>query len=140
MNANVKNANKLQGYWKNAGVKQTIKYNKQYGTDFIHDVDLMGDIISNLTPQQQEKLVLRSTALKLRDEIGNTRTLKGTGDLRTYMQMYSYVLDLLGKKFGKDAVQTNLSHGFRGVKNTPEIKDYARDLMKVTLDRIIHLF
>jgi hypothetical protein len=130
------NANKLHIKWKNEGTKKVLKYNKDHDTNLVHDVDLLGDIIDDLSIEEQQSLLSVSSILLLKEEVPSIRK-DSDSDAATYSSVYTYVGNIVGKKFGPDAVSLDTKLGFRAIKNSREIKDYARDVMKITVDRLV---
>jgi hypothetical protein len=133
---NVLNANKLHIKWKNEGTKKVLKFNKANGTNWIHDAGLVGDIIDDLSIEDQQSLLSASSINLLKEEVHSIKK-DSDSDATSYSSVYTYVGNILGKKFGDDAVSLDNKLGFRAIKNSREIKDYARDLMKITVDRLV---
>lgn len=58
---------------------------------------------------------------------------------KTMLAYHTYVENLVEKKFGPTSVLKDYSYNsFRGFKDQSDIKDYARKVMQITVDRVLH--
>ena len=96
---------------------------------------LLSDIWEHLPDSDLEKLMSDDAIDFLRHD--NLKVAKKYG--RTTMSGYhTYVQNLVIKKFGQNSVMKDYrANGFRGFRDSPDIKDYARTTMKITIDRVL---
>ena len=132
----VKRALKSQKKWSDDGSKKVPKYNKTNGTNFIHDVAVLGPYISSAPQSVLEFLLTKEGIEFLRIDVSS---IPQRDSATTFSSLYTYVLTLVERKFGPDSVRKDISkdpHGFRGFKNDPQVIEFAQGLIKITLERI----
>lgn len=97
---------------------------------------LLADIWESKSDAEIEKLMSDEAIDLLRTD--NLRVAKKYN--RTTMTAYhTYVENLVEKRFGKGSVIKDYStNSFRGFRDHPDIKDYARKVMQITVDRVLY--
>jgi hypothetical protein len=96
---------------------------------------LLSDIWEHLPDSDLEKLMSDDATDFLRHD--NLKVAKKYGR-KTMTGYHTYVQNLVIKKFGQSSVIKDYGpNGFRGFKDSPDIKDYARKTMQVTIDRVL---
>jgi hypothetical protein len=125
------NADKSHGQWLRNGAKESVNF-----PGFTHDVGCFGDIISSRDAYEKAKLVSKEGRKLLKKDVTAIHAVEGT----TYSHIYTYVLHMVALKFGEQAVVMggDASWGWRGIANRPEVKDYARKVAEVAVDRIVN--
>jgi hypothetical protein len=96
---------------------------------------LLSDIWEHLPDSDLEKLMSDDATDFLRHD--NLKVAKKYGR-KTMTGYHTYVQNLVIKKFGQNSVMKDYgANGFRGFRDSPDIKDYARKIMQVTIDRVL---
>jgi hypothetical protein len=132
----VKRALSTQQKWASAGSKASVKYNRQNGTNFLHDVSVLSMFITSADPRVQELLLSTDGVSVLREDVS---TIPRKSQYTSFSSFYTYILTLTERKFGKNSVRKDINddpHGFRGFDSKPEVIEFAQSLAKITLERI----
>jgi hypothetical protein len=132
----VKRALSTQQKWASSGSKASVKYNRQNGTNFLHDVSVLSMFITSADPRVQELLLSTDGVSVLREDVS---TIPRKTQYTSFSSFYTYILTLTERKFGKNSVRKDINddpHGFRGFDSKPEVIEFAQSLAKITLERI----
>ena len=125
---NVINAdNKLQ-QWIKTGQKIA-----QRKPGFIHDLDAVADMINDLTDYEKEVILSQMAVDILREDVPTIPVR--SSDRRTYCTLMTYLIEMVRAKYGDNAIDTE--DGWRAFAARGEVIVYVRQLLRITLDRIM---
>lgn len=115
-------------------VAQRWKTHQRSG--FIDSAALLADIWESKTDREIQKLMSDQAIELLRhDKLGVT----GKTGRTTMCAYHTYVGNMVRKKFGSSSICIERGKpSFRGLKDDPDIKDYARSVMRITVDRVLY--
>lgn len=103
---------------------------------YIDCATLLADIWESKNDADIKKLMSDEAVDLLRtDNLGVAKKYNRT----TMTAYHTYVENLVEKRFGTGSVIKDYStNSFRGFRDHPDIKDYARKVMQITVDRVLY--
>ena len=140
----INKADASQEQWKRSAYKTYDTY-----PGYIHDVELIGDIIRDEPEDIRLKLLSKEAITLLKSEVSGIHYPRHGGLYKSsYTHLYTYVLTQVERKFGMSSVVSGRTHvctkssdtsNIRGFSDTKDVKNYAREVMQSVVSRIKYM-